>query len=112
MDLKSLVLQGYTDEPRIIRVEAEGAGVVTAGDIISDPDIEILNPELKIATLEKGGRLFMEMTVERGSGYVSSDKNKVPDDVSGAIPIDSIFAPIYKVNYEVGATPSGSNHRL
>ncbi|HZK54158.1 MAG TPA: DNA-directed RNA polymerase subunit alpha [Desulfosporosinus sp.] len=107
LDLKSLVLQGYTDEPRIIRIEAEGEGVVTAGDIKSEPDIEILNPELKIATLEKGGRLFMEMMVERGSGYVSADKHQAPENMSGAILIDSIFAPIYKMNYDVGATRVG-----
>ena len=107
LNLKSLVLQGYTDEPRIIRLEAEGSGVVTAVDIISDPDIEVLNPKLVIATLDNKGRLFMEMKVERGSGYVSAENNKAPDDVSGAIPIDSIFAPIYKVNYEVGATRVG-----
>lgn len=107
LDLKSLVLQGYTDEPRMIRIEAEGEGVVTAGDIKSEPDIEILNPELKIATLEKGGRLFMEMMVERGSGYVSADKHQAPDNMSGAILIDSIFAPIYKMNYDVGATRVG-----
>jgi len=62
-NLKSLALKGYTDEPRIIRIQSQGEGVVTAGDIISDPDIEILNPDLRIATLDKDGRLFMEMTV-------------------------------------------------
>jgi DNA-directed RNA polymerase subunit alpha len=107
LNLKSLVLQGHTDELRIIRVEAQGPGVVTAGDIISVPDIEILNPDMKIATLEDNGRLFMEMTVERGSGYASAEENKAPDDIRGAIPIDAIFAPIYKVNYEVGATRVG-----
>jgi len=107
LNLKSLVLQGNTDEPRIIRLEAQGGGVVTAGDIVTDPDIEVLNPELKIATLDNEGRLFMEMTVERGRGYVSADKNKAPDDTAGAISIDAIFAPIYKVNYEVGATRVG-----
>ena len=107
LNLKSLVLQGHTDERRIIRVESQGGGVVTAGDMVTDPDIEILNPELKIATLEDDGRLFIEMTVKRGRGYVSAHKNKAPDDVIGAILIDSIFAPIYKVNYEVGATRVG-----
>ncbi|HZK85899.1 MAG TPA: DNA-directed RNA polymerase subunit alpha [Desulfosporosinus sp.] len=107
LNLKSLVLQGHTDEPWIIRVEAEGPGVVTAGDIITDPDLDILNPELKIATLEKDGRLFMEMTVERGRGYVSADKNMVLNNGIGVIAIDSIFAPIYKVNYEIGATRVG-----
>jgi len=107
LNLKSLVLLGHTDEPRMIRLESQGGGVVTAGDIVTDPDIEILNPELRIATLENQGRLFIEMTVRRGRGYVSADKNKAPDDARGAIPIDAIFGPIYKVNYEVGATRVG-----
>jgi len=107
LNLKSLALKGYTDEPRIIRIEAQGEGVVTAGDIISDPDIEILNTNLKIATLDHDGRLFMEMTVERGRGYVPADKNKKPDHVIGVIPIDSIFAPIYKVKYTVEDTRVG-----
>jgi len=107
LNLKSLVLQGFTDEPRMIHLESQGAGVVTAGDIITDSDLEILNPELMIATLENYGRLFIEMTVNRGRGYVSADKNTAPDDAVGAIPIDAIFGPIYKVNYEVGATRVG-----
>jgi DNA-directed RNA polymerase subunit alpha len=107
LNIKSLALKGYTDEPRVIRLEFQGEGVVTAGDIISDSDIEILNNDLKIATLDRDGRLFMEMTVERGRGYVSADKNKKPDHVIGVIPIDSIFAPIYKVNYTVEDTRVG-----
>ena len=107
LNLKSLALKGYTDEPRVIRLEAHGSGVVRAADIITDPDIEILNPDLKIATLDNDGRLFMEMTVRRGKGYISADKNKTPDDVIGVIPIDSIYAPIYKVNYAVEATRVG-----
>ncbi|TGE33149.1 DNA-directed RNA polymerase subunit alpha [Desulfosporosinus sp. Sb-LF] len=107
LNLKSLALKGYTDEPRIIRIESQGEGVVRAGDIITDPDIEVLNPDMKIATLDRDGRLFMEMTVERKKGYVSADKNKKPDDVIGVIPIDSIFAPIYKVNYTVEDTRVG-----
>ena len=106
LNLKSLALKGYTDEPRIMRIEFQGAGVVTAGDIISGQGLEILNPELKIATLNKDARLFMEMTVERGRGYVSADKHK-PPDIIGSVPIDSIFAPIYKVDYEVGTTRVG-----
>ena len=107
LNLKSLVLQGDTDEPRIIRVESQGAGIVTAGDIMTELDIEILNPELMIATVENEGRLLIEMTVKRGRGYVSADKNKALDNAEGTIPIDAIFAPIYKVNYEVGATRVG-----
>ena len=107
LNLKSLALKSYTDEPRVLRLEAEGEGVVRAADIITDPDIEILNPDLKIATLDRDGRLFMEMTVERGRGYVSADKNKKPEHSIGIIPIDSIFAPIYKVNYTVEDTRVG-----
>jgi DNA-directed RNA polymerase subunit alpha len=107
LNIKSLALKGHTDEPRIIRLECQGSGVVTAGDIIIDPDIEVLNPDLKIATLDHDGRLFMEMTVERGRGYVPAEKNKKPDDVIGIIPIDSIFAPIIKVNYTVEDTRVG-----
>lgn len=76
LNIKSLALKGYTDESRVLRLEYEGEGVVTAGDIITGPDIEILNPDLKIATLDKDGRLFMEMTVDRSRGYVSAEKNK------------------------------------
>ncbi|CAA7600168.1 DNA-directed RNA polymerase [Acididesulfobacillus acetoxydans] len=107
LNLKTLALKGHTDEPRILRLEMEGEGVVRAGDIITDPDIEILNPDLKIATLDRDGRLFMEMSAERGRGYVSAEKNKKADDVIGVIPIDSIFAPIYKVNYTVEDTRVG-----
>lgn len=107
LNLKNLALKGYTDELKVLRLEVEGEGVVKAGDIITDPDIEILNPDMKIATLDKDGRLFMEMTAERGRGYVSADKNKKPDQAIGIIPIDSIFAPIYKVNYTVEDTRVG-----
>ncbi|MEL1135351.1 DNA-directed RNA polymerase subunit alpha [Desulfitobacterium sp. THU1] len=107
LNLKSLALKGHTDEIKVLRLEAEGEGVIKAGDIITDADIEILNPDLKIATLDKDGRLFMEMTAERGRGYVPADKNKKPDQAIGIIPIDSIFAPIYKVNYTVEDTRVG-----
>jgi len=107
LNIKSLALRGHTDEPRILRLEAQGEGVVRAGDIITDPDIEILNPDLKIATLESDGRLSMEMTVERGRGYVPAEKNKKPEHVIGVIPIDAVFAPIYKVNYTVEDTRVG-----
>ncbi len=107
LNLKSLTLKGFTDEPRVIRLESQTKGIVKASDIITDPDIEILNPDMKIATLDKDGRLFMEMTVKRGKGYIPADKNKMSEDSSGAIPIDTIYAPIYKVKYEVEATRVG-----
>jgi DNA-directed RNA polymerase subunit alpha len=107
LNIKSLALKGYTDELKVMRLEVEGEGEVYARDIITGPDLEILNPDLKIATLDKDGRLFMEMTVERDRGYVSADKNKKPDHAIGVIPIDSIFTPIYKVNYTVEDTRVG-----
>jgi DNA-directed RNA polymerase subunit alpha len=107
LNIKSLALKGHTDEPRILRLECEGERVVPAGDIITGPDIEILNPELKIATLDKDGRLFMDMTVERSRGYVPAEKNKKTDHTIGVIPVDSIFTPIYKVNYAVEDTRVG-----
>ncbi|HVJ47509.1 DNA-directed RNA polymerase subunit alpha [Desulfitobacterium sp.] len=107
LNLKSLALKGYTDEMKILRLEAKGEGVIRAADIITDADIEVLNPDLKIATLDKDARLYIEMTAERGRGYVSADKNKKPEQAIGVIPIDSIFAPIYKVNYSVEDTRVG-----
>jgi len=107
LNIKGLALKMYGDEPQIIRLEAEGEGVVRAGDIIAGPDIEILNPELYLATLEPDGRLFMEMTVEKGRGYVPAERNKKAEQIIGDIPVDSIFSPIYKVNYTVENTRVG-----
>lgn len=107
LNLKQLSLKLYADEPRIIRVESEGEGAVKAGDIIHDADIEILNPDLHIATLDRNGRLVMEITVEKGRGYVSADRNKRPDQPIGVIPVDSIFTPITRVNYTIEDTRVG-----
>lgn len=107
LNIKSLALKAHTDELCVLRLECEGEQVVTAGDIITGPDIEILNPDLKIATLDKDGRLYMEMTVERSRGYVPAERNKKPDHAIGVIPVDSIFSPIYKVNYVVEDTRVG-----
>lgn len=106
LNLKGLCLKMYTDEERIIRIEAEGEGEVTAGDIIHDLDIEILNPDLHIATLD-GGRLFMEIVVAKGRGYVPAERNKKGEHVIGLIPIDSVFTPVSKVNYTVENTRVG-----
>jgi len=107
LNLKSLALRLHTDEPRVLRVEAEGEGEVTAGDIKADADVEIINPELHLATLEEGGRLFMEMTVEKGRGYVPAERNKKEDQPIGVIPVDSLFSPVHKVNYRVENTRVG-----
>jgi DNA-directed RNA polymerase subunit alpha len=95
-------------EPRVIRIDVEGEKEVTAADIECDPEIEILNPDLHIATLNETGKLKMEMTVERGRGYVAAERNKKPDDVIGVIPIDSIFSPVQRVNYTVQDTRVGN----
>ncbi len=108
LNLKELCLKMQGDEPKVIRIDVEGEKEVTAADIICDSDIEILNPDLHIATLNQDGKLKMEMTVERGRGYVPSDRNKKPDDVIGVIPIDSIFSPVQRVNYTVEDTRVGN----
>ena len=108
LNLKSLCFKMLSEEPKVIRIDVEGEQEVTAADIIPDADIEILNPDLHIATLNKEGALHMEMTVERGRGYVSADKNKKPDHVIGIIPIDSIFSPVLRVNYTVSDTRVGN----
>ncbi|MHB8927248.1 MAG: DNA-directed RNA polymerase subunit alpha [Bacillota bacterium] len=105
--LKQLRLRMHTEEPRLLRLEVEGQGEVTASHILAPAEIEILNPELHVATLDAGGRLVAELTVERGRGYVSADRNKKPDQPIGVIPMDSIFTPIRKVNYNVEATRVG-----
>ena len=108
LNLKSLCLKMHCEEPHVIRIDVEGEKEVTAADIITDDDVEILNPDLHIATVNETGSLKMEMTVERGRGYVPADKNKKPDHVIGIIPIDSIFSPISRVNYTVKDTRVGN----
>lgn len=108
LNLKELCLKMAGNEPRIIRIDVEGEKEVTAADIICDADIEILKPDLHIATVNEDGKLKIEMTVERGRGYVPADKNKKPDDTIGVIPIDSIFSPVKRVNYTVQDTRVGN----
>ena len=108
LNLKSLCFKMYSEESRVLRLDVKGEKEVTAADIITDPDVEILNPDLHIATLNEDGELHMEMTVERGKGYVAAEKNKKPDHVIGVIPIDSIFSPIQRVNYTVQDTRVGN----
>ena len=92
-----------------IRLTKSSAGVVTARDIQNDPEIEILNPDLYICTLDAGGKLDMELFIGKGRGYVSADKNKNPEFPIGYIPVDSIFTPIKKVNYAVESTRVGQS---
>ncbi|MCL6634666.1 MAG: DNA-directed RNA polymerase subunit alpha [Peptococcaceae bacterium] len=107
LNLKNLCLKIHGDEEKILRIEASGEGVVRAGDIIHDADVEIMNPDLTIATLAENGRLFMEITAAKGRGYVSAERNKKGDHIIGVIPVDSVFTPVRKVNYTVENTRVG-----
>jgi DNA-directed RNA polymerase subunit alpha len=107
LNLKSLSLKIHSDEEKVLEIEATGAGEVTAGDIRADSDVDILNPDLHIATLEDNARLNIRMTANRGRGYVSAEANKKPDLPIGVIPIDSIYTPISRVNYQVENTRVG-----
>ena len=106
--LKQLCIRMQGSEPHTIRIESAGEREVTAADIECGSDIEILNPDLHIATMGPTGRLKIEMIVERGRGYVPADKNKKADDAIGIIPIDSIFSPVQRVNYTVEDTRVGN----
>lgn len=107
LNLKTLSLKIHSDEEKVLEIDAEGAGVVTAADIRADSDVEILNPDLVIATMEQGASLRIRMYANRGRGYVSADQNKRPDMPIGVIPIDSIYTPINRVNYQVENTRVG-----
>jgi len=103
LNLKDLVLRVESDEPVTLRLDARGPGEVTARDLQPHSDVEILNPEMHIATLSSKARLAVDVTVERGRGYVSADKNK-KSSVIGVIPIDSIFSPVRRVAFAVEPT--------
>lgn len=110
MNIKSLAIKNTseTSEPKVAYIEFEGEGVVTAADIQTDPDIEILNPDQVIATLSgTDSKLYMELTITKGRGYVSSDKNKKEDLPIGVIPVDSIYTPVERVNLTVQNTRVG-----
>ncbi|MBR4635153.1 MAG: DNA-directed RNA polymerase subunit alpha [Clostridia bacterium] len=107
LNLKELRIKLYSDEVVTVHVHAAGECEVTAADIIHDADVEIVNPDLHIATLAEGAELNMEITLEKGKGYVSADKNKKPGTPIGVIAIDSIFTPITKVNFRVEDTRVG-----
>ena len=108
LNLKGLTAKLYGEGPKTIYIEAEGECVVTAGDIKADGEVEILNPELHIASLGPDGALSMEITLAHGRGYVPADKNKSAQQVIGTIPVDSIYAPVLKVNYAVENTRVGN----
>lgn len=107
LNIKRLALRMHGEGPKRIRIDADGPGEVTAGKIETGHDIEILNPDTLICTLDEGAHLSMEMTVENGAGYVSAAQNRPEDAPIGLIPIDSVFSPIRKVSYKVENTRVG-----
>jgi len=101
LNLKEVLLRMHTNETKTLRIEVEGPKEVKAGDIIADQDVEILNPGHHICTVSEGGKVRLELSCRRGRGYVAAISNKVAGAPIGTIPIDSLFAPIRKVNYQV-----------
>lgn len=108
LNLKGVILKIHGDGPKIMYIEANGSGEITAGDIKADSEVEILNPEHHIATLDADAHVVMELTADKGRGYVSSDRNKqILEPAIGVIAIDSIYTPVLKVNYTVDNTRVG-----
>ena len=107
VNLKNVRLKLDKNEEKILRINFKGEGEVTAGDIITDGTVEVLNPDLHIATVSEGGSLVMELTAEMGRGYNTAEKNKKENQPLGVLPIDSIYTPVKKVNYSVENTRVG-----
>ena len=107
LNIKGLVLKSHTRSPKTIHVEKDGKGEVTGKDITADSAIEVLNPDIHIATITKAGKFHLEMEVGRGRGYVPAERNKKEGQPIGVIPIDSIFSPVKKVNFHVENTRVG-----
>ena len=108
LNIKGLLAKINGEGPKVAYIEAEGPCEVTAGSIKCDSEVEILDPDMHIATLSEGGRLFMELTLDKGRGYVPADRNKqLMNPVIGVIPVDSIYTPVVKVNYLVEDTRVG-----
>ena len=111
LNLKGVVFKNHSNETKIVRINTDKEGVITAGDIEHDADIEVINSDKVIATLAKGGHFSMEMTVTNGRGYVKSEENKKIYDLrkAGVIAIDSLYSPVERVSYEVGNARVGQD---
>ena len=107
VNLKNGRLKFAENEEKVMRIKFKGEGEVTAADIVTDGTVEILNPDLHIATVSEGGQLIMELTADMGRGYSPSEKNKKPNQDISVLPIDSIYTPVKKVNYQVKNTRVG-----
>lgn len=111
LNLKNIVVKNNSEEPKVIRLSVSEERVVTAADIVADPDVEIINPDQVIATISKGGKLDMEMIVANGRGYVPSSENKTYTENAklGYIPIDALYSPIERISYEVESARVGQD---
>ena len=109
LNVKGITAKMYTDTPKTVRIEATGEGEVTAGSIQQDAEIEVLNPDWHLATLAENAKLIMELTFDKGRGYVPAERNKqlAAEATLGALPVDSIYTPVLKVNYTVENTRVG-----
>ena len=108
LNIKGLIVKINGDGPKTVYIEEEGPKIVTAADIKCDSEVEILDPDVYIATIGEGGRLSMEITIDRGRGYIAADRNKqLLSPAIGVIPVDSIYTPVRKVNYTVENTRVG-----
>ncbi len=107
LNLKGLTAKILSDGPKVVYIDAEGPCEVTAADIKADSEVEILNPDMHIATLSAGGKLGMELTIDKGRGYVPAERNKQLNNTIGVIPMDSIYTPVTKVNYKIDNTRVG-----
>ena len=108
LNIKGIVARLHADRTKTVYIEASGECIVTAGDIKADGEVEILNPDLHIATLSNDAVLSMELTIDHGRGYMSAERNKLQQPTIGVIPIDSIYTPVQKVNYNVENTRVGN----
>ncbi|PYZ91884.1 DNA-directed RNA polymerase subunit alpha [Salipaludibacillus keqinensis] len=107
LNLKKLALKIYSDDEKTLEIDAQGEGVVTAADLMHDSDVEVLNPDLHIATLSKGAQFQMKVSANRGRGYVPAEGNNSDDLPIGVIPVDSMYTPVTRVNFQVENTRVG-----
>lgn len=107
LNIKNLSMKLHSDGPKIVYIDADGEGAITAGDIKADSDVEILNPDLHICTLNGDSRFYMELVLSKSRGYVPAERNKQTGQPIGIIPVDSIYTPVRKVNYTVENTRVG-----
>ncbi|MCD0803329.1 DNA-directed RNA polymerase subunit alpha, partial [Staphylococcus aureus] len=109
MNIKQLALKIYSEEDKTLEIDVRDEGEVTASDITHDSDVEILNPELKIATVSKGGHLKIRLVANKGRGYALAEQNNTSDLPIGVIPVDSLYSPVERVNYTVENTRVGQS---